>query len=372
MTDPRTTQLAQNLVRHSCRVQPGEHVLLDLIDAPDEIGIELIRAVRAVGGSPHVRLRRGRITAEMFRGATEEQYSSIAALELAEMKLMQAYIAIRGSDNSFENSAVPAPAMKLTQRLMKDVHEHRVCRTKWCVLRWPSPSMAQGAGMSTEQFEDFYFRCCLTDYDKLKVAMDCLADRMMRADRVRITGPGTDITFSIKGMPAIPCAGEMNIPDGEVFTAPVRDSVNGVISYTAPTIYQGIPFDGICLRFEAGKIVEAHCNGNEEALNKILDSDEGARYIGEFSFGTNPEILRPMRDILFDEKIAGSFHFTPGNAYENCDNGNRSQVHWDLVCIQRPDYGGGEIFLDDELIRKDGFFLNPDLASLNPTQDRRI
>ena len=366
MTDPRVTQLAQNLVRHSCRVQPEEHVLLDLIDAPDEIGLKLIRAVRNAGGNPHVRLRRSRITAEMFAGATEQQYASIASLELAEMQRMQAYIAIRGADNSFENSAVPPAAMKLTQKFLKDVHEYRVCRTKWCVLRWPSPSMAQAAGMSTEQFENFYFRCCLADYDKLKVAMDHLAERMMRADRVHIVGPGTDLSFSIKGMPAIPCAGEMNIPDGEVFTAPVRDSVNGTISYTAPSVYQGIPFDGIRLRFEAGKIVEAHCNGNDDALNKILDSDEGARYIGEFSFGTNPEILLPMRDILFDEKIAGSFHFTPGNAYENCDNGNRSQVHWDLVCIQRPDFGGGRIFLDDELIRKDGFFIDPALAVLNP------
>ncbi len=366
MTDPRITQLAHALVHHSCRVQPGENVLLELIDTPEEVGIELIRAVRAVGGVPHINLRRSRITAEMFAGATEPQYALIAELELDQMKKMQAYIAIRGSDNSFENSAVPAEAMKLTQFFMRPVHDQRVCRTKWCVLRWPSPSMAQAAGMSTQAFEDFYFRCCLADYDRLKVAMDKLAERMMRTDRVHILGPGTDLHFSIKGLPAIPCAGEMNIPDGEVFTAPVRDSVFGTVSYTAPSLYQGIPFDGVKLRFENGKIVEAHCNGNEEALLKILDSDEGARFIGEFALGVNPEVLLPMRDILFDEKIAGSFHFTPGNAYENCDNGNRSQVHWDLVCIQRPDYGGGEIFFDDELIRKDGRFLDPDLAALNP------
>ncbi|MCH5285238.1 MAG: aminopeptidase [Akkermansiaceae bacterium] len=366
MTDPRTTQLAQNLVRHSCRIQPGEHVLLELIDAPDEIGIALIRAVRAAGGIPHVNLRHSLITRELFAGATDEQYASIAGFELAEMQAMQAYIAIRGSANSFENASVPAEAMKLTQKHMRAVHNHRVCHTKWCVLRWPTPSMAQGAGMSTEDFEDFYFRCCLADYDKLRVAMDKLAARMMRTDRVRITGPGTDLSFSIKGLPAIPCAGELNIPDGEVFTAPVRDSVNGTIFYTAPTLFQGIPFDGVRFTFKDGKIIEAHCNGNEEALNKILDSDEGARYIGEFALGVNPEVLQPMRDILFDEKIAGSFHFTPGNAYENCDNGNRSQVHWDLVCIQRADYGGGEIYFDDELIRKDGIFTDPELSILNP------
>ena len=366
MTDPRTTQLAQNLIRHSICVQPGEHVLLEIIDAPDEIAIELIRAVRAAGGHPHINLRHSRVTREMFAGATDEQYASIAGFELEEMKAMDAYIAIRGGHNSFENSSVPADKMALTQKHMRDVHNRRVCHTKWCVLRWPTPSMAQGAGMSTEAFEEFYFDSCLADYAKLREGMDKLAERMMKTDRVRITGPGTDLTFSIKGMPAIPCAGSHNIPDGEVFTAPIKDSVNGTVLYTAPTVFQGIPFDGISLTFKDGKIVEAHCNGNDEALNKILDSDEGARFIGEFALGVNPYILQPMRDILFDEKIAGSFHFTPGQAYENCDNGNRSQVHWDLVCIQRADYGGGEIWFDDELIRKDGIFTDPELEILNP------
>ena len=368
MTDPRTTQLAQSLIRHSCRVQPGEHVLLEIIDAPDEIAIELIRAVRAAGGCPHVNLRHARVTSEMFAGATDAQYESIAGIELAEMTAMDAYIAIRGGYNSFELSGVPAEKMKLAQKHLSAVHNQRVCHTKWCVLRWPNPAMAQGAGMSTEAFEDFYFRCCLADYDKLKVAMDRLAERMMRTDRVQIKGPGTDLSFSIKGMPAISCAGELNIPDGEVFTAPVRDSVNGTILYTAPTVYQGIPFDGIRLTFRDGKIVKAECNGDSAALNKILDTDEGSRYIGEFALGVNPEVLQPMRDILFDEKIAGSFHFTPGQAYENCDNGNRSQVHWDLVCIQRKDYGGGEMYFDGELVRKDGIFTDPELAILNPAQ----
>ncbi len=369
MTDPRTTQLAQNLIRHSCNVQPGEHVLLEIIDAPDEIAIELIRAVRAAGAHPHINLRHGRVTREMLSGSTEEQYSTIAGLELAEMEKMDAYIAIRGGHNSFENSSVPAENMALAMKHMREVHNRRICHTKWCVLRWPTPSMAQAAGMSTEAFEDFYFRCCLADYVKLREAMDKLAERMMKTDRVHIVGPGTDLTFSIKGMPAIPCSGDHNIPDGEVFTAPIRDSVNGTITYTAPTLFQGIPFDGICLTFRDGKIVEAHCNGNDEALNKILDSDEGARFIGEFALGVNPFILQPMRDILFDEKIAGSFHFTPGQAYANCDNGNRSQVHWDMVCIQRTDFGGGEIYFDDELIRKDGIFTDPELSILNPAQD---
>ena len=159
--------------------------------------------------------------------------------------------------------------------------------------------------------------------------------------------------------------GDHNIPDGEVFSCPVRDSVEGVIQYNAPTVYQGVSFDDIRLEFEKGKIVNATSN-NTKRLNEILDSDAGARYIGEFAIGFNPYITEPMRDILFDEKIAGSFHFTPGQAYEEADNGNKSQVHWDMVCIQRPEYGGGEIIFDGELIRKDGLFVKEELESLNP------
>jgi aminopeptidase len=247
---------------------------------------------------------------------------------------------------------------------MRRVQDQRVKKTKWCVLRWPTPSMAQLAGMSTEAFEDFYFDVCTLDYEKLQPGMKALKALMERTDRVRINGPGTNLRFSIKGIPAVICGGDRNIPDGEVFTAPVRDSVNGFVTFNAPTIYQGTSFDHIRLEFENGKIVKATSNQTKK-LNDILNADPGARYIGEFSLGFNPHILYPMRDILFDEKIAGSFHFTPGQAYETADNGNRSQVHWDMVSIQRPDYGGGEIYFDGELIRKNGKFLPKQLHSLN-------
>jgi aminopeptidase len=245
------------------------------------------------------------------------------------------------------------------------VLDHRVKKTKWCVLRWPSPSMAQQAGMSTEAFEKFYFDVCLLDYKALIPAMNNLKKLMDKTDSVHIKGPGTDLRFSIRGINSIISGGNYNIPDGEVFTSPVRDSVEGHISYNAPTIYQGIPFDSIRLEFSKGKIVKAEAGSRTRELNKILDSDEGARYIGEFALGFHPAILEPMRDILFDEKIAGSFHFTPGQAYENADNGNRSQVHWDMVNIQRKDWGGGEIWFDGKLIRKDGVFLVKALEKLN-------
>jgi aminopeptidase len=224
--------------------------------------------------------------------------------------------------------------------------------------------MAQLAGMSTEAFEDFYFDVCTLDYRKLQPGMKALKRLMEKTDRVQIKALGTDLSFSIKGIPAVICGGDRNIPDGEVFSCPVKDSVEGHVTFNAPSIYQGIAFDGIRLEFKRGKIVAATSNETQK-LNKILDSDPGARFVGEFSLGFNPRVFEPMRDILFDEKIAGSFHLTPGQAYEEADNGNRSQVHWDMVSIQRPDYGGGEIYFDGKLIRKNGEFLPNQLQSLN-------
>jgi aminopeptidase len=296
--------------------------------------------------------------------ASDRQLNIMASHELARMKKMNAYIAMRGSHNITESADVPADKMQLIGKKMRPVQDQRVKRTKWVVLRWPTPSMAQLAGMSTEAFENFFFDVCTLDYRKLQPGMKALKRLMEQTDRVQIKGPGTDLNFSIKGIPAVICGGDRNIPDGEVFTAPVKDSVEGQLTFNAPSIYQGTAFDGIQLNFKRGKIVEASSNETGK-LNKILDSDAGARYVGEFSLGFNPRVFQPMRDILFDEKIAGSFHFTPGQAYEEADNGNRSQVHWDMVSIQRPDYGGGEIYFDGKLIRRNGEFLAKQLRSLN-------
>jgi aminopeptidase len=365
MHDSRIDDLAKQLVRYSTSLKKGEKVLLDLYDVPESIGIALIREARAVGAVPLLRLHSNRLNREMLRGATDEQYSLIAKHLLHEMKDMDAYIAIRGSSNIAESSDVPAERMKLAMGKTRGVIDHRVKKTKWCVLRWPTASMAQQAGMSSEAFEDFYFKCCLLDYKALIPAMNALKKLMDATSDVHIKGPGTDLRFSIKDIPAVTSGGNYNVPDGEVFTSPVKDSVEGVISYNAPTIYQGIPFDSIKLTFEKGKIVKAESPGKTKELNRILDADPGARYIGEFALGFHPHIRHAMRDILFDEKICGSFHFTPGQAYEEADNGNRSQVHWDMVSIQRKDTGGGEIYFDGKLIRKDGVFLPKALHKLN-------
>ena len=363
--DQRFHQLAAGLTGFSTALKKGERVLIDAFDIPEAMVIALIRAVRARGAHPYVQLHRARVTREMTLGAEEAQYAPLAEIELARMQKMEAYIAMRGSENIFEASDVPASRVQLVSRLMKPVLDHRVGKTKWVVLRWPTSAMAQQAGMSTEAFEDFYFKVCTLDYARMTPGMKTLSDLMKKTDRVHIKGPGTDLTFSIKGIGAEPCGGQRNIPDGEVFSCPVRDSVEGVVQYNAPTVYLGASFDNIRLVFKQGRVVEA-TSSNTKRLNEILDSDAGARYIGEFAIGFNPHILEPMRDILFDEKIAGSFHFTPGQAYEDVGNGNKSQVHWDMVCIQRPEYGGGEIWFDGKLIRKDGIFVPKPLHKLNP------
>ncbi|MFI5355897.1 MAG: aminopeptidase [Opitutales bacterium] len=365
ITDSRLDVLADNLTGFSIRLQPGERVLIDAFDVPDAMVIALVRAARRHGALPYVQLHRARITRELALGAEEAQYAPHATVELARMQHMDAYIALRGSDNIFEGADIPAEKVQLVSRLMKRVQDHRVGKTKWVVLRWPTPGMAQQARMSTEAFEDFYFRVCNLDYRRMEPGMKALGDLMRRTDRVQIKGPGTDLRFSIKGIGARECGGQRNIPDGEVFSCPVKESVEGCIQYNAPTVYLGSSFDQIRLVFKQGKIVEATSN-NTKRLNEILDSDAGARYVGEFAIGFNPHILEPMRDILFDEKIAGSFHFTPGQAYEEVGNGNKSQVHWDMVCVQRPEYGGGEIWFDGKLIRHDGLFAPKALQRLNP------
>ncbi len=365
MYDSRLDQLARVLIRHSTKLQKTEYVLIELFDAPDEIGIALIRASRAVGAVPFLQIQHAQVSRELALGADEGQLGTISGIELARMKRMQAYIAVRGSHNITELSDVPEGKMRLVAGKMRPVMDWRINKTKWVVLRWPTPAMAQQAQMSTEAFEDYFFKVCTLDYARMIPGMKALKALMDKTDRVQIKGPGTDLLFSIQGIGSVMCGGDRNIPDGEVFSCPLKNSVEGHVSFNAPTIYQGTAFDSIRLDFENGRIVKATGN-NTEKLNEILDSDEGSRYIGEFSLAFNPHILHPMRDILFDEKIAGSFHFTPGQAYDIAGNGNKSRIHWDMVDIQRRDYGGGEVWFDGKLIRKDGLFVIPALKKLNP------
>lgn len=366
--DPRHDKLAELLVNYSTEVKPGEKVLIEAYDTPIEFIDSLIKAVYKAGGYPLLELKYNHLLRSLLMGASKESLAAMQDTELHRMKNMDAFIGVRGYSNSKELSDLPSEKNALWgTEVFQPVHANeRVPNTKWVVLRYPTPSMAMMANMSTEAFEDYYFNVTAgVDYKKMSEMMDPAADFMRNADKVHIKGPGTDLTFSIKGIGAVKCDGQRNIPDGEVYSCPVRDTVNGVISYNTPSTYHGFTFKDVVLRFENGKIVEATSNDTKR-INEVFDTDEGARYIGEFALGCNPYINFAMDEILFDEKIGGSFHFTPGNAYDDTDNGNRSAVHWDLVCNQTPEYGGGEIWIDDQLIRKDGVFVHDSFKGLNP------
>lgn len=366
MKDVRFAKLAEVLINYSLHVERDECVLIDASDIVPEIVDELLQAIAARGGHAFVKTVDSKIMRSLYVNGSLKSFEMLAESELAFMKKMQGYIALRNYENSFEYSDVPAEKMTAIRKIMRPVIDWRVKKTKWCVLRWPSSSMAQAAAMSTAAFEDFYFKVCTMDYRRMHEAAQALAELMRKTDKVRIVGPKeTDLTFSIKGIPVIPCTGANNIPDGEVFTAPVKESVNGVIHYNTPTLYDGKKYENIVLRFENGKIVEA-TSSDTEGMNAVFNTDEGARYVGEFALGINPHITDGMCDILFDEKIAGSIHFTPGASYDDASNGNTSSIHWDLVLIQTPKYGGGKIYFDDVLVREDGLFVLESLKPLNP------
>ncbi|MBI4978194.1 MAG: aminopeptidase [Spirochaetes bacterium] len=365
--DQRLKDLSVTLIDYSVSLKRGETLYLDLIGS-DGIALarEIVRAVTERGAIPYWNFFDDNLSAAFFAAADETQHRAFAEFHKKNMAACDAYIGIRSSANPFDASSVPASGQKLKRKYFwTEVHEHTRLKKKWCVLRYPNNAMAVMSKKSTEAFEDFYFRVCNIDYARFSKAMDPLQSLMARTDRVQITGPGTDISFSIKGLPPIKCDGKYNIPDGEVFTAPVRESVNGIIQYNTPTVYDGHSFANMRFEVKDGRIVDYKAEGDRAALDAIFSTDDGARFFGEFSLGLHPHVDTPMCDALFDEKIYGSLHFTPGNAYDDCNNGNKSAIHWDLVLVQTPAYGGGEIRFDGTLIRKDGEFVLEELMPLS-------
>lgn len=364
--DFRIEKLADLLVNYSCNIKPSENILIEYEgNECRNLVKSIIRNVYQAGGIPHVNIMDSQISRELLLQASDKQLEFDNKIALEQMKEMDAYIAVRGSENTSEMSDIPTTTYNRYSLLSKPVLDERVNNTKWVILRYPNNAMAQLAETSLEAFEDFYFDVCTLDYKKMSDAMDYLVNYMNKTDKVKIIGPGTDLEFSIKDIPAVKCAGGCNIPDGEVYTAPVRNSMNGYITYNTPSKEAGFTFENIHFEIKDGKIVHATAN-DDDRINDLLDTDEGSRYFGEFALGVNPYILHPMKDTLFDEKISGSFHLTPGACYDDAPNGNSSAVHWDLVNIQREDYGGGEIYFDDVLIHKDGIFVIPELECLNP------
>lgn len=360
-------KLAKTIVNYSISLKPGEKVLINAREANHNIVVALIEEIYKVGGYPYVNILSTEIEKAILMNATEKSLSPSVDVQLLQMKQMDAFISIRGVYNLFEQSDIPKEKMQLNARLFEPVQKQRIRKTKWVILMCPTPGLAQLSKMSNQKYEDFFYKVCTLDYSKMEQAMENLVALMNKTSNVRLVAPKTDITFSIKGIPAIKCAGRMNLPDGEVFTAPVRNSVNGFITYNLDTSYNGIPFSNVCLEVKNGKIVKATASKNTDELNAILDTDENARYFGEFAIGVNPHITEPFNDILFDEKMCGSIHLTPGSCYQDeTNNGNISAIHWDMVLSMQPQHGGGEIYFDDVLIRKNGLFIIPELKCLNP------
>jgi aminopeptidase len=365
LRDPRLGKLAEVLLTHSLKMKEGEKLLITGEYTTKPLVKELIGKAYDMGVIPYFEFGDQELMRVIATHANTEQMILQNKWNMERYQDLDAFISISSDPNDAEMSEVPGEQWELLMPLVKESNDYLVEKKKWVLLNYPNPSLAQKAKMSYDTFFDYLLEVCTVDYKQMEEAQKPLKELMDHTDKVRITGEGTNLTFSIKDIPAVMCFGERNIPDGEVYTAPVKDSVNGTITYNTPTLYRGFSFDSISLTFENGKIVKAAADKTKE-LNEILDTDEGARFIGEFAIGVNPKIKEPMLDILFDEKISGSFHFTPGQAYEGADNGNRSSVHWDMVCIQRPEYGGGEIYFDDVLIRKDGLFVIKELKGLNP------
>jgi aminopeptidase len=365
MKDPRVKELAGVLVNYSTRVKKGDVVLISASGFEAAPLVQELYILCLERGAAYVEYEFNlpEINRHFFNMATKGQLAYFPEHRLAFMKKATVYIAISAGENSMVMAKANQSNMISWSKVVRPIIDERVKHTRWVITRYPTQGAAQEAKMSLEEYEDYLFSACCIDWSVESKKQERLKRLMDRACKVRITADDTDLSFSIKGMPGIKCDGRYNIPDGEVFTAPVRDSVEGYITYNCPTVYQGKEFNNIRLEFSSGKIVRASSPGMDKELNSILNTDEGARFIGEFAIGVNPGITEPMRNILFDEKIFGSIHFTPGQCYDECDNGNRSAVHWDMIKILK---NGGEIWFDDQAIQRNGQFVHKDLLALNP------
>ena len=367
--DERLTIQARNILTKSVKIKKGEKIYIEGFgDSVRLLLNEFIKIAIELGAEPFYFHNDNLFIKSMLDGADENQIKNWGEIHKSIMDKCDSYIGIRGYDDVFLLSDVKADKTALFDKhFYTPVHfKSRIPNTRWCVMRYPNNTMAALSKMSTTSFEDFYFNACLVDYEKMGEKMTPLQELMIKTDKVKIIAPDTNLEFSIKGLGAIKSCGGHNIPDGEVFTAPVKDSINGVVQFNTDTISEGVFYSNIKLEFENGRIIKGTSLANDDKLQEVLDSDEGARYIGEFALGLNPYITFPILDILFDEKIAGSFHMAIGNAFDDMCNGNKSATHWDLIQMQDAEHGGGEIYFDDVLIRKDGLFVIPELLGLNP------
>jgi len=364
-------QLAGILVEHSCRLQPGERVLIEAVGAPRDVVAAVVRKAAESGASPFVVFKEDAVLRELALVQSPDDLRLVAESELTLLRSMDALIGIRAHRNCHELGDLPEEKRRAVyEHYVRPVHcEYRNLHLRRVFVRWPTAAAAQAARLCTDAFRRLFFRACLIDYAALEEAARPLLARLVEADRVRLVGPDdTDLRFDITGVPAITMAGRQNVPDGEIQTSPVPGSLNGRVRYNVPSTYMGHFFPEIGLDFRNGEVVDVFGACDNKQVWSILRQDEGALRVGEFAVGINPALDRPVGDLLFDEKMWGSVHLAQGNSYRETDNGNRSAVHWDIVLHQTADAGGGEMYLDDDLIRRDGRFVVPELKHLNPEE----
>lgn len=353
--DPRIEKLADILVNYSTRVQKGDHVLIRSAPLARPLVEEVYRLAVRNGAFPLVRLSFDSLAEIYYQEASDQQLDYLNPISKFEVENAQVIISIHAPENSRTLTASDPAKLRRASITNRPVQEHIMKGgVRWVLCNYPTPSLAQDADMSLGAYADFLFAATNIDWRAASDMMHRIKERFDRAEEVRIVGPQTDLRFSIAGRPGIVCDGRYNMPDGEVFYAPVEDSVEGTIYYELPAIYAGREVNGIRLTFKDGRVVDASATHGEELLQQLLNADEGARRLGEFGIGCNYGIKRHTKDILFDEKIGGTVHLALGAAYPESGGTNHSAIHWDMVKDLRH---GGELYLDGELVQKDGRFL---------------
>lgn len=354
MKDSRVEKLADILVNYSAKVKKGDTVLV----RGDELGkpliLEVYRKVIEAGGNPLTSVSFDEMNKIFYDSASKEQLSHTSKIKLYEAKNCDAVIIVHAPANSKSLTTVNPAKMTMRSKANKPISEIIVNKKRWVLTNYPTQALAQDAEMSIEEYEDFLFNATNLDWVKVDREQERIKKVIDKGRTVRILGKDTDLTFSIKGRKGIKCSGSSNMPDGEIFYAPVEDSANGHIYYEFPAIHGGKEVTGIRLGFEKGKVVKATAEKNEEYLFAMLDTDKGARYLGEFGIGTNYGIKRFTRDILFDEKIGGTVHLALGRSYKESGGKNDSAIHWDMIKELRED---GALYLDGKRIQENGKFL---------------
>jgi aminopeptidase len=366
MADPRVEAVARILVDYSVNVQPGEFVRIEGTPEGTPLILAIYQRVLERGGHPWLRLTLDEALEIFYKTASDEQLTFVPAVSRQLIEDVDADIGIWTETNTkaltnvdpAKQSRAQAARRPLSDRFLERAAKKEL---KWTGTAYPTQAFAQDAEMSLREFEDFVYSAALVhEADPIAAwravsreqqkLIDWLADK----DQVRLVGPDTDLTLSIKGRIWVNCDGHENFPDGEIFTGPIEDSANGQVRFTYPACYAGREVEDVRLWFEQGKVVKATAAKNEEFLRTMLDTDEGARFLGEFAFGTNQGVQRFTKNILFDEKIGGTVHMALGTGYPETGSTNRSAIHWDMICDLRQ---GGEVWVDGVLFAKDGRFV---------------